>query len=198
MQGRHHAHTQLFVYTDIESLIPETYLLRKINRILDLSFIREVTKSYYSDDNGPPSIDPEMFFRMQVISYLYGIDSDRQLCEEIQVSLAYRWFLGLNLEDEVPDHSSLTRIRDRYGEEVFKEVFERIVEQCQKKGLVEGKKVIADATLIKADASLDSMAKRGCHHGSVLPEYCRLVDGGEAHERACVEITSHGMHEEGV
>jgi transposase len=160
MQGRHHAHPQLFAYTDIERLIPETHLLRKIRKVLDVSFVRELTKSYYCDDNGRPSIDPEVFFRMQVIAYLYGIISDRQLCEEIQVNLAYRWFIGLSLEDEVPDHSTLTRIRDRFGEEVFKEVFERVVQQCQKAGLVKGRKIIADATLIEADASLDSMVRR--------------------------------------
>jgi transposase len=134
--------------------------LRKIRRVLDLSFVRELTKTFYCDDNSRPSIDPEVFFRMQVIAYLYGIGSDRQLCEETQVNLAYRWFIGLSLEDDVPDHSSLTRIRDRFGEEVFKEVFERVVQQCQKVGLVKGRKIIADATLIEADASLDSMVKR--------------------------------------
>jgi hypothetical protein len=87
MQGRHYAHPQLFAYTDIERLIPANHLLRKINKVLDLSFVREPTIFYYCDDNGRPSIDPEVFFRMQVIIYLYGIDSDRQLCEEIQVSL---------------------------------------------------------------------------------------------------------------
>ena len=85
MQGRHHAHPQLFAYTNIERLISDTHFLRKINKVLDLSFVRDLTKSYYCDDNGRPSIDPEVFFRMQVISYLYGIDSDRQLCEDIQV-----------------------------------------------------------------------------------------------------------------
>ena len=97
---------------------------------------------------------------MQVIAYLYGSGSDRQLCEEIQVNLAYRWFIGLSLEDDMPDHSSLTRIRDRFGEVIFKEVFERVIQQCQKVGLVKGKRIIADATLIEADASLDSMVKR--------------------------------------
>jgi len=160
MQGRNHTHPQLFTYTDIERLIPDNHLLRKINKVLDLSFVHDLTKSYYCDDNGRPSIDPEVFFRMQVIAYLYGIDSDRQLCEEIQVNIAYRWFIGLNIEDEVPDHSSLTRVRDRFGERIFKEVFERVVQQCQQVGLVKGRKIIADATLIEADASLDSMVKR--------------------------------------
>jgi len=160
MQGQKTFHPQLFVYIDIEKIIPENHLLRRIKKVLDFSFIRELMKSYYCEDNGRPSIDPEVFFRMQLIAYLYGIPSDRQLCKEIQVNLAYRWFIGLSLEDEVPDHSSLTRIRDRFGEEVFKEVFERIDEQCQKAGIVTGKKMIADAPLIEADASLDSMVER--------------------------------------
>lgn len=160
MQGQKTFHSQLFVYIDIEKLISENHLIRRIKKVLDLSFIRELTKSYYCEDNGRPSIDPEVFFRMQLIAYLYGIPSDRQLCEEIQVNLAYRWFIGLSLEDEVSDHSSLSRIRDRFGKEVFKEVFERAVEQCQRAGIVTGKKMIADATLIEADASLDSMVER--------------------------------------
>ena len=101
-----------------------------------------------------------MFFRMQLISYLYGIDSDRRLHEEIHLNLAYRWFCRLNLEDSVPEHSSLTRIRDRFGVETYKRIFEQVLEQLKKAGFIRGEKVLADASLIDADASLNSLQKR--------------------------------------
>jgi len=98
------------MYVSFDSLIPEHHFLRKIDKILDLSFIRELTAPFYCASNGRPSIDPELYFRMVLIGYLYGIASDRQLCEELQYNLAYRWFYKLNLEDRIPDHSSMTRI----------------------------------------------------------------------------------------
>lgn len=119
MQGQQQYQHQLFHYFDIELLIPNNHLLRKIDKHVNLHFISELTEPFYCLSNGRPSIAPELFFRMIIISYLYGIESDRQLCEEIQFNLAYRWFCKLNLEDKVPDHSSLTRIRDRFGLEVF-------------------------------------------------------------------------------
>ena len=97
---------------------------------------------------------------MIIIGYLYGIESDRQLCEEIQYNLAYRWFCKLNLEDKVTDHSSLTRIRDRLGLDAFNEFFLKIVEQCKKLGLVKGERVMTDGTLFQANASLDSLAPK--------------------------------------
>jgi len=97
---------------------------------------------------------------MQIIKYLYSIDSDRQLCQDIHVNLAYRWFLRLSLEDKIPDHSALTKIRHRLGERIFELVFTEIVKQCQKAGLVKGKQIVTDGTLIDADASIDSIVER--------------------------------------
>ena len=160
MQGKQRYRQALFVSLDLDRFIPEDHRLRKIDRILDLSFIRALTKDRYCEKDGRPSIDPVVFFKMQVIKYLYGISSDRQLCADIHVNLAYRWFLRYALEDKVPDHSALTRIRDRLGEAIFKEAFEKIVEQCQAAGLVKGKQMLTDATLIEADASLNSIVKK--------------------------------------
>jgi len=143
---------------DLESFVAEDHFLRRINRVLDLSFIRELTTARYSDGQGRPSIDPEVYFRMQLVAYFYGITKDRRLCEEVRYNLAYRWFCRLSLDDDVPDHSSLTRIRDRLGEEVFEAVFLRIVAQCRQKGLVKDPcRVMTDATLIAADAALNSL-----------------------------------------
>lgn len=160
MQGKQIYQPKLFTHVRIEDLIQPEHLLRKIDRVLDLGFIRGMTRKLYCEENGRPSIDPEVYFRLQILAYIYGIESDRQLCDEVRVNIAYRWFAKLTLEDEAPDHSSMTRIRDRLGEDVFRRVFERIVLQCKRAGLVPGKRVIVDATLVEADASLDSMVGR--------------------------------------
>jgi transposase len=157
MQGLHAFDPQARTVIDLESFVAKDHLLRRVDRELDLSFVRELTAPCYSQ-TGRPSIDPEVFFRMLLVAYLYGIDSERHLCEEVRYHLAYRWFCRLSLDDEVPDHSSFTRIRDRFGEEVFLAVFRRIVELCQKKGLIQQEcRVMTDATLIAADAALDSL-----------------------------------------
>ncbi len=158
MQGQKQYQQQLFYYFDIESLIPRNHLLRKIDKCIDLSFIRDLTESFYCSNNGRPSIDPEIFFRIVLVGYFYNIQYDRQLCEEIQYNLAYRWFCKLSLEDTVPDHSSLTRIRDRLGVNIFQQFFNKIIEQCKEYGLVKSDiDVMTDSTLINANASIDSM-----------------------------------------
>ncbi len=119
MQGVHAFDPKIKASIDLESFVEEDHFLRRIERILDLSFIRELTAPRYAAEQGRPSIDPEVFFRMQLVAYFYGIEKDRRLCEEVRYNLAYRWFCRLSLVDDVPDHSSLTRIRDRYGAEVF-------------------------------------------------------------------------------
>ena len=158
MQGKQAFDSKATTSIDLESFVADDHFLRRIDSILDLSFIRELTAGRYSDGQGRPSIDPEVFFRMQLVAYLCGIPSERQLCDDIYHNLAYRWFCQLSLTDTVPDHSSLTRIRDRLGEEIFERVFRRIVEQCKEKGLVKDEcRVMTDATLIAANASLNSL-----------------------------------------
>ena len=158
MQGVHAFEAKTKVSIDLESFVAADHFLRKIDRVLGTAFVRELTASRYAAQQGRPSIDPEVYFRMQLVAYLYGIASERQLCEDVYYNLAYRWFCRLSLADEVPDHSSLTRIRDRYGAEIFESVFRKIVEQCKQKGLVKDDcRVMTDATLIAADASLNSL-----------------------------------------
>ena len=99
----------MFYYIRMEDIVPENHLLRLINKYIDFSFIRDKVKCLYSH-TGRPSIDPEVLLRMLLIGYLYGITSERRLCEEVQMHIGYRWFAGINLEDKVPDHSTL-RIR---------------------------------------------------------------------------------------
>ena len=160
MQGINSYTPQLFTYINIEELIPKNHILRKINKIFDLTFVRELTADYYCHSNGRPSVDPELFFRMILIGYIQGIRHDRRLCEEIRCNIAYRWYCKLNLDDKVPDHSSLSNIRDRYGEEVFEKFFNKVVEKCREYGLVKGEIVMTDSTLIDADASLESIVAK--------------------------------------
>jgi len=158
MQGRHAFAPESRKTIDLESFVADDHYLRKVDRVLELSFVVELTAECYSNGQGRPSIAPEIYFRMLLVSYIYGINSDRRLCEEVRYNLAYRWFCHLSLEDAVPDHSSLSRIRDRFGEQIFGKVFSRIVVLCKRKGLVgEQCRVMTDATLIAADASLNSL-----------------------------------------
>ena len=158
MQGRHAFEPGSRRTIDLESFVDDGHYLRKVDRVLELSFVADLTAECYSSDQGRPSIAPEIYFRMLLVSYIYGISSDRRLCEEVRYNLAYRWFCHLSLEETVPDHSSLSRIRDRFGEEIFEEVFSQIVVLCKQKGLIgEQCRVITDATLIAADASLNSL-----------------------------------------
>ena len=141
-------------------MIPQDHLLRRIDSKIDFDFIYEITERLYCPDNGRPSIDPVLFFRMQLISYLYGMKSDRELCREVHLNLAYRWFCRLRLTDSVPDHSSMTRIWGRFGETGFAEIFGCLLKGWKVSGDIRGKRVIADASLVEANASIDSLQER--------------------------------------
>lgn len=106
MQGKHSFDPKAKVSIDLESFVAEDHLVRRIDSILDLSFVGELTAACYADGKGRPSIDPEVFFRMELVAYLFGIAKDRKLCEQVRDNLAFRWFCRLGLDDEIPDHSS--------------------------------------------------------------------------------------------
>ena len=144
---------RLFYSFDLEEHVPQNHLLRGINQHLDLSDLRQHLSEYYSH-TGRPSIDPELMIRMLVIGYSFGIRSERRLCEEVHLNLAYRWFCRLGLEDKVPDHSSFSKNRHgRFREsKTFRHVFETVLQRCMKEGLVRGEGFATDASIIKADA----------------------------------------------
>ncbi|MDI6721727.1 MAG: IS1182 family transposase [Candidatus Aenigmarchaeota archaeon] len=148
----------MFYYVRMEEVVPENHLLRLVDRHIDLNFIREKVKHLYSH-TGRPSIDPEILLRMLLIGYLYGITSERRLCEEVKMHIGYRWFVGLNLEDKIPDHSTFSKNRhERFSENnIFQEIFDEIVNQCITKGLLTGKHLTVDSTYIKANASFKSL-----------------------------------------
>ena len=145
---------QLFYEFHLSDAVPEDHLVRKIDAALDLSWLRSELASHYSS-MGRPSIDPELMIRMLVVGYVFAIRSERLICREVQVNLAYRWFCKLGIEDAIPDHSAFSRARNerfRQGD-VFRCVFERVVEACIAAGLVGGEGFAVDASLIQADAN---------------------------------------------
>ncbi len=158
MLGENQRKEPMFYYVRIEDLVPENHLLRLVDKHVSLGFIRERVKHLYSH-TGRPSIDPEILLRMLLIGYLYGITSERRLCEEVKMHIGYRWFVGLNLEDKVPDHSTFSKNRhERFSEgSLFQEIFDEIVNQCIAKGLLTGKHLTVDSTYIKANASFKSL-----------------------------------------
>src|SRR5207237_8940627 len=141
----------LFYYFRLEDQIPADHLLRLIDQHIDLSFVRERVKSLYSA-TGRPSIDPEILLRLLLVGYLYGITSERRLLEEVRMHLAYRWFTRLDFEQEIPDHSTFSKNRHgRFRQSgVFREVFQEIVRRCLQAGLVEGKHLAVDGTMVGA------------------------------------------------
>lgn len=148
------AQNSLFYDFCLERHIPPDHLLRQIDRFLDFDQIRQHLHSFYSH-TGRPSIDPELMIRMLLVGYCYGIRSERRLCEEINFNLAYRWFCRLGLEESIPDHSTFSKNRHgRYREsDIFRFVFEAVVQRCMEEGLVKGEGFAIDASLVKADVS---------------------------------------------
>jgi transposase len=161
MMGQQTRNESLFYYFRLEEQIPEDHLLRLIDRYVDFSFVRERLKNFYSS-TGRPSIDPEVLLRLLLVGYLYGITSERRLLEEVRMHLAYRWFARLDFSQEIPNHSTFSKNRHgRFRQSgVFREVFEEIVRRCLEVGLVEGKNLAVDGTLVRADASQQSRVPR--------------------------------------
>src|SRR5262247_4351423 len=145
---------QLFYSFNLEEAVPSDHLVREIAAVLDLSWVHGELAPHYPPI-GRPSIDPVLMIRMLIVGYVFAIRSERALCREVQVNLAYRWFCGLSIEDKIPDHSAFSRARnERFrNSDIFRRVFERVVEACIAAGLVGGEGFAVDASLIAADAN---------------------------------------------
>src|SRR5580693_6862214 len=155
MMGRlSHDQEQFFYSSRLDEAVPEDHAVREIAAVLDLSWAHSELAPYYPEI-GRPSIDPVLMIRMLIVGYVFGIRSERGLCREVQVNLAYRWFCGLSIEDKVPDHSAFSRARnERFRDsDIFRIVFERVVGACIGAGLVGGEGFAVDASLIVADAN---------------------------------------------
>lgn len=154
MMGRQVEVAQLFYEFSLERHVPLDHRLRRIDRALDLSWLRAELAPFYSC-TGRPSIDPELMIRMLFVGYCYGIRSERRLCDEVHLNLGYRWFCWLELDGAVPDHSTFSKARHgRFREaEVFRRVLKWVVGSCILAGLVGGEGFAVDASVIEADAS---------------------------------------------
>ncbi len=159
MMGSKERHFAPLINVSLEELVPADHFYRHLERALDLTFVREFVHETYAG-GGRSSIDPVVFFKLQLVMFFEGIRSERQLMRHAADRLSVRWYVGYDLDEPLPDHSSLTRIRERYGVEGFRRFFDAIVEQYQQAGLVWGKELYVDATKVKANASLESLTPR--------------------------------------
>jgi len=173
MGQQNYGQNELFYDFSIEQHIPPDHLLKQIDQVLDLSGLRQHLTDFYSH-TGRPSIDPELMIRMLIVGYCYGIRSERRLCEEIHLNLAYRWFCRMGLENQVPNHSTFSK--NRHGRfrdsDTFRFIFEDIVHRCMSEGLVRGEGFATDASVIKADAN----RQRGVSYAESL----KVLDTEEA------------------
>ena len=170
---------EFFTPLILENLIPDDYILKKVDKVIDLSWIRDEVRDLYSETMGRPSIDPECAVRLMLAGFFHGIVHDRKLMREAKLHLGIRWFAGYSMDDQLPDHSTLSKLRERWGVEVFKKIFQRTVRQCVDAGLVDVETVHVDATLIRADASWESIVD--VYTDEVVRENDEGDDGGKPH-----------------
>ncbi|NIP50985.1 transposase [candidate division KSB1 bacterium] len=161
-----HWQEDLFLAGPLSSLIPKDHILKRVDKMLDLSWLRDEVRDLYNEHQGRPGIDPEAAVRLMLAGLFQGIVHDRKLMREAQVNLAIRWFAGYRLHENLPHHSSLTRIRQRWGPQRFRRIFLKTVSLCADSGLINGETVHIDATLIRADVSWESLTEQ--HVGQVL------------------------------
>jgi transposase len=163
------------VQVSLEELVPADHFYRHLDRTLDLAFVREFVRPFYAA-GGRPSIDPVVFFKLQLVMFFEDLRSERQLLRVAADRLSVRWYLGYDFAEALPDHSSLTRIRLRYGLPTFRRFFDQIVEQCRQAGLVWGQELYFDATQVEATADRDTMVPRfyadaiTAHLAALFPE----------------------------
>ena len=171
-------HVDRPVLASLDDLVPPGHFYRHLEGALDLSFVRELVRDRYAP-GGRPSLDPVVFFKLQLILFFEGLRSERQLMEVAALHLAHRWYLGYALDEPLPDHATLTKVRARLGVEVFRRFFDHVVELCRAAGLVWGRELFFDATRVRADADVDLVVPR---LGRVVGEHIEALfpEGGDA------------------
>jgi transposase len=159
MQGQKKIQPKMMYQVNLESLVPQDHFYRKLDASLDLKFLYKTTQLYYGKE-GQESIDPVVFFKILLVGYLNNIPSDRALIAFCSDSLAIRWYLRYDIDESLPWHSTISRTRQLYGEEVFVQLFQQILSMCVDKGMVRGKRQALDSAFIKANASMDSLMEK--------------------------------------
>lgn len=135
MQGKKEFNQRIYYNINLDSLVPDNHFLKRLGSLVSFDFVRDITKDYYSH-TGKPSIDPVVLVKMLLVGYLFDIRSERKLVEEISLNLAYRWYIGYDLDEEVPNHSVFSKARTRFGKKLFVDIFEKILFKCMELGLV--------------------------------------------------------------
>lgn len=143
----------------LEQFVPADHRLKRLNQVLDLSFVHEAVREHYCQSHGRPSIDPEVLVRLFLLQAIENLPEVRELMRQVQVNLAYRYFIGYELDEKLPDHSTLSKALDRFGDGLFDELFSRSIAQCQQSGLIGGKVLHVDATSIRADIDKNKVNK---------------------------------------
>jgi transposase len=156
MQGKKKYQEKLFISFRLSDQIPADNLYRRLNELIDFRFLRKATAQYYGTE-GQKSIDPVVFMKLMLAGYLENLSSDRRIINTLRLRLDIRYFIGYDLDEELPWHSTLSRTRQLYGEHVFTELFRQVLKQCIDKGMVSGRRQAVDSVFIKANASIDSM-----------------------------------------
>src|SRR6266545_4883892 len=159
MMGLKAIEPKLYYSFSLDAKVPRNHLVRRLVAAVDFEFVRGLVKQRYSHI-GQPSVDPVVFFKLWLLGYLFNITSERRLCEEADLNLAWRWFLGYELDEEIPDHSVLSKARRRFGTRAYEKFFVRIVQLCEKAGLIQGNVLFVDSTLVQANASSQGLRSR--------------------------------------
>ena len=159
MMGRKAVEPKLYLSFSLDAAVPANHLVRRLAAAVNFDFVRGLVRWRYSH-TGQPSVDPVVLFKLWLLGYLFNITSERRLCEEAGLNLAWRWFLGYELDEPIPDHSVLTKARRRFGVEVYERFFSRIVQLCERAGLIQGDIVFVDSTLTKANVSTQGLRSR--------------------------------------
>jgi len=158
VQGKKEFNQRIYYNINLDCLVSEDHFLKRLERLVSFDFVRDITKDYYSH-TGKPSIDPVVLVKMLLVGYLFDIRSERKLVEEISLNLAYRWYIGYDLDEEIPNHSIFSKARTRFGKKLFVDIFERILIRCIELGLVSSEGMLIDSTIVKANASDHSMVE---------------------------------------
>src|SRR5882757_2238345 len=159
MQGKKDYQEKLFIRFQLSDYVPQDNFYRQLKSILDFNFLYTSTSKYYGSE-GQKSIDPVVFMKLMLVGYLENLNSDRRIIATSRMRMDILYFIGYDLDEELPWHSTLSRTRKLYGEYVFTEVFKQVLKQCIDKGMVSGRRQAVDGFFIKANASLDSMIEK--------------------------------------
>lgn len=159
MQGKKNYTEKLFASFQLSERVPPENFYRQLKSALDLQFLYKATEPYYGTE-GQKSIDPVVFFKLILVGYLENLNSDRKIMQHAAMRLDILFFIGYDIDEELPWHSTLSRTRQLYGEEVFLALFQKVLGLCVNKGMVSGKRQAVDSAFIKANASMDSITQK--------------------------------------